>query len=72
MMIFAYFQEYKACDAWNDLVEKTSEVEYLKFIKTDEYKEVIEKVSERLGFKKNIDQALVETIFKNCAFEKAW
>lgn len=62
-------KEYLNCKSWN---EEDTHGEYEKFIKSTEHEEMATRVSKRLGFEENLNATLLETIYLECAFEKAW
>lgn len=42
------------------------------FYKSPDFQEMATRVSQRLGFEENLNASMLETIYLECAFEKAW
>lgn len=62
-------KEYLGCGSWN---REETNGEYENFTKSPEFQEMVLRVSKRLGFEENLNASIIETIYLECAFEKAW
>lgn len=57
------------CSKWEDSEDYTESDE---FEAGEIYKNMISRVSKRLGFKDDLKKSLVKAMYNNCAYEKAW
>lgn len=62
-------KEYLKCQMWN--LDDTNG-EYEKFTESTDYQAMATRVSRRLGFEQILNSSLIETIYLECAYEKAW
>lgn len=46
--------------------------QYKKLIKTESFKQLVEGVSTRLGFLEALNDSVIITMYRACAFEQAW
>lgn len=46
--------------------------QYKKLIKTKEFLDMCEKISKRLGFLEKLNDSVIVTMYRACAFEQAW
>lgn len=73
MFLFVYnWQSYKLCERWQEEVDDNPESyrEKEMFVNSQRVKNLLEEVSERVGF--DVDFADVHLIYNICAFETAW
>lgn len=65
---------YDSCNKWleqeNTATDEKSE--YFKFQQTDIFKQTLQEISTRLGFKYVLNSNQVDTIFDMCRYDQAW
>ncbi|KAL1494347.1 hypothetical protein ABEB36_009959 [Hypothenemus hampei] len=65
---------YRNCPEWHEKNDNnpTRNMEYNKFLQSDEYQRLARQVFRRLGFKYDMNDTLIQDIYDMCRFGKAW
>lgn len=65
---------YEQCTQWlkQEDIAKDKNSEYFKFQQTDIFKQMLEEVSARLGFKYTLNVKQIDTMWDMCRYDQAW
>ncbi|XP_066140540.1 multiple inositol polyphosphate phosphatase 1 [Euwallacea fornicatus] len=65
---------YRNCKEWHEKVDinANTELEYRKFVESEEYQRMARQVFRRLGFRHELNTSIISDIYDMCRFNKAW